>query len=348
MSNPENKNWLVDYLFSPDAFDLETQQHGSIPEFQKLVNNQIIIGSGSPRNPRYLKTLEALQGFSAVCFSDSAATQQLKQKGFTKDTPEREIADLVESYQEPRGQWSASGDNGLSLSKARLILASILLLEESNKPFKLSFAVLARDYNIASNEGHFLDKSILWGGLGPVDQYDLLYNHGPRPFFITNATTLLKVSPNQALTIKNIQQVFDPTQPLPEWLRFQTIYTYMALQPDEKITIYPSEEPSIRRLLTDGFAQSPFDAAGHRAYKIPGIIDWSKQPFIAHLQVWKPALTSVISQDFSALQASVTTHQGEWTSFTSQTISNPHLTNELVGTSTFGLQQILKSNLLAV
>jgi hypothetical protein len=344
-------------LYRPLKSARELEPIGSvIPKFSGIQDDLIVIASGSPRNSRCLTALDSPRAVAHL--SQSEAIKRLNIIDISSSCDE--IVQSIKNYREPRSQWTIDGDSGLSLGKARLIAAAILMLN-TEKDCILNLSIIGRDFNVADATGNFLDRPGYeinqldnlpdgWTTHGegnppvdPIEQFLRLYkgqsDDKPRVFYTANSTSVLSIDVVLPLDINVIRQIADLSQPIPEGLTYKTEYSYLALKPTREIVQTGINGASVRKLI-EYYLQFPMDPYGKLLYAIPGVVDWSRLPFNDNVMVWKSDAGKIISHGMSALMSEIQEDKGTWVSYLPES-ANQDVANELVGISTKSIRMLL-------
>lgn len=348
---PKDATWIDKYQPLANIREIEqaTQQ---IPLFSQITDGLTVIASGSPRNPRFLQEINKL---NVAQLPQSAAAKMLSDATLSDGV--QDIVERIKKYTEPKSKWSANGDEGLSLEKARITLASILLLTGDDLIPGTRLAVLSRDYNIADSTGDFFDRpgNVInldrlipegWAVKGqgappisPVEQYERLYKSENQAlqqphFYVANTTSLLTLKLPEQVFVSEIRQTLDSSAPLPDWVSQQSICSFMALLPERGIIHSGINGASVRALI-DYYNDMPGGPYGNPLYAIPGIVDWSRPPFNRYIKVWQPRNRYIISQQFPT---DFSDRGGRWVDYLSVSRQDRNIENELVGVSTNALK----------
>lgn len=358
MSDQESKKRPISWveLYQPFKTAAQLEIRPPLPKYQGLSEKAVIIASKSPRNARFGEYLGAASS-SQLSHSDVLG----RLRDLTIPSEASTLNELIHEYKEPRRSWSTTGDNGLSKRKGQIILAAILL-EEFLKGNQLptSFCLISKDFNIADAIGQHMDKGGFlvahapriesWVQQGtdvspiePLDQVELLYRtrgeEQPRPFFVSNATSVLTCHISQGYSIDDIEN-FLRLGELNDQIQSRTVNSWMALLPDNEVTGRSSKEVSVYSPI-ELYSGIEIGRGGEYLYSVPGVIDWNRPPFNEHIQVWYPSAGPPINNNFSTLQTTIGENYGVWKPYLSAKADSPDVENEMVGVSTISLRQLL-------
>lgn len=349
-------------LYRPNERIIENNR---LAPFVGIADQLVIIGSGSPRNSRISAILPS--SLSAVQLS-AKRIRELRDQGVSPEY--NMLLDIILHFKEPKRQWQIDAisqevnDNHLATNKARLALASALIL--GNNQSLNNIMVLGRDFNVADQNGFFMDKpgylypyealhiqmpdAWVQDGTGPapiepVEQYERLYRNkvsdtDPRPFYIANSTSLLTTSLNFGLpNIEDLVNLVNLKKILPDWVSSTEVISYMALRPTKEVTEFAEE---LIRYYSALFLPRTEDKYGRLLYTIPGIVDWSR--LTQFIEIWVSDRTlqknSPIQTSFKSLKSSVDQGNGQWLPFHKVAKFCPDISNELVGISTYALDKV--------
>lgn len=309
--------------------------------------SSVIIASGSPRNGR-LAYLTGAPPISQLSLSQAGRL-------IANICGGQGVSEAIATYRERRRMWSALGDGGLSLEKARLVLAAAAYHQMQYGNTNIKLVVIGRDYNVADLSGFFFDKPgyltssddnqkhlkrvgleswVIAGTdrepIGPLDQYAALYRYSS-PIITTNSLTILSARVGD-LTKEDIGCLSKINGVMPASVTGQTSKSFMAIS---LFNMGGEVEKIIQKYLG-----SPIDAIGYLLYQIPGVVDLSRSPFREHLEVWRCDGQFAFS-DYWQLGWDIYRKNGEWGPFPAGRCDEE---DELVGISTWTLRRMLNEN----
>lgn len=308
--------------------------------FTQLEEDLIIIASGSPRSGRARRVLPERR---IVQMGASCAGEVLL--GVTAGEY-KGIVERINHFEELRGQWKfANGkafDNGLSALEARMVAAAALVYQlASGLAIPKRFFIIGKDHNIFGN-GKFHDKPE-----DPLAQVGFIYDDLDEQKVITaNSTTVLTVGVKQRPSPDDLLELTDLSEPLPDWVKAQTRFTFMGLKLDS--WILGRNHPHNLHALIDFLAEV---SQLERLKQVPGGVDLSNRHFAQGVHVLYPSWDRrdhsrptplPIYEDFVRLRGSMDKDDGYWACYMLLADINRQMTDEMVGISTKTIEELIR------
>lgn len=303
-----------------------------------------IVFSGSPR---------------VDCYQIKSAQQpigelqaRLKDLRSRLSKPYQPLVANVLSYTETREAWHHQHDGFLSLNKAMLGLAALVLNRLAKKrPLVGKLLGLGRDFSVLSHHTAkgFGKPDSPYSPSSVPEQITHLYfpTSSQMPFYPANSTALVELDFSLVTSQPELLQLikafssgntsFAKRSPA---VRLWVAYSYMACRPAQEL-LFVGNNPGPLLRNTD-----------LKGAHVPGLVDWSASPWNKNLMVFNPNEGSPVElfvhhgyngqpQAWANLRHQVCNRRGAWVPYRHLLNVHPEIEPEIVGASRVSLNALM-------